>query len=195
MPRSGLVTTSGRVLNFFSAFLFHRLARLAMEELGSILPKAFQKHVLCGRKPVLEILVPLWPRAVGKFIGQCSRPVAFEDGRLTLAVSSPSWETQLRALSDPLQAQINSFLGAPVIKKLRIRPHTARDQAAGSSAPVGQMGGPRDAATPARGPEHNFALVNLLRAQGEVALPPELVDVVERSFVKYFSRNGERNKA
>lgn len=169
-----------------------------MEELGNLLPKAFQKQVLGGRRPVLEILAPLWPRVAGKFIGQCSRPVAFEDGRLTIAVSSPSWETQLRAMSEPLQAQINSFLGAPVVKKLRIRPHTVRDQAPGSFGVMRRADlkdKPGEAARPGGTPAHPHEMVGLLRAQGVVNLPPEVMEVVERSFVKYFSRGSDRSKA
>ncbi|MGH9449554.1 MAG: DUF721 domain-containing protein [Terriglobia bacterium] len=169
-----------------------------MEELGSILPKALQKHVRGSRKPVIEILAPLWPRVTGKFIGQFSRPVEFEDGRLTLAVASPSWETQLRAMSEPLRAQINSFLGAPVIKKLRIRPHTARDQAPGSFFASGQASRACPQSAPfdrARVPPPSGEMADILRAQGVFDLPPDVREVVERSFVKYFSRGAERNKA
>lgn len=159
-----------------------------MEELGSIIPKAFHKHVLRGKQHVLEILTPLWPRVVGKFISQSSRPVAFDNGMLTLAVSSPVWATQLQAMADPIRAQINSSLGSPVVKKLRIRREAAQTRTPVLLAPMTEA----HPSTPASAPEFGALPGKLLWADDGIKLPPELAEVVERSFVKYFSRSGKK---
>ncbi|MDE3179064.1 MAG: DUF721 domain-containing protein [Acidobacteriota bacterium] len=156
-----------------------------MEEIASIIPRALRQHVKGGNPPVLEILVPLWRAIAGKYIGQCSRPVAYEEGMLTLAVISPSWETQLRGFSEPLTAHINNFFGVRVIRKLRIRPHSLKDQ--GAWAPAGPGG-----EIPAK-PVLNADLISSLKIKDELRLPEELVGVVERSYVKYFSRPMKRN--
>lgn len=158
-----------------------------MEELGALIPKAIQKHVPPGRKPVLEILVPLWSRAVGRFIGQSSRPAAFDQKRLTIEVWSPSWETQLRALAEPLRACINDFLGYPAVSQLLIRLRA-------SAEPAGEKASVRvDKAGSARAFPSDPSLAAILRAKGGDDLPAELAEVVERSFVKYFSRGSAGN--
>lgn len=158
-----------------------------MEELGAIIPKAIHKHVSPGRKPVLEILVPLWSRAAGRFIGQSSRPAAFDQGCLTLDVWSPSWETQLRALAAPLRACINDFLGYPAVSRLVIR---LRIQ---GEPPVDKAFGRDEAAGKERALRSDPSLAAILRAKGGSDLPEELAEVVERSFVKYFSRGAAGN--
>lgn len=155
-----------------------------MEELGDIISRAIHKHVSPGRRPVLEILAPLWRRAVGKFISQSSRPVAFADGRLTLVVWSPSWETQLRALAEPLRARINDFLGYAAVKKLSIRLQPLAE------TPASTPSRGADGASDKLSAEAYARLSALLHDNGAQDLPPELADVVERSFVKYFSRRG-----
>lgn len=153
-----------------------------MEELGAIIPKAIHKHVSPGQKPVLEILVPLWPRAAGRFIAQNSRPAAFDQGCLTLDVWSPSWETQLRALAAPLRACINDFLGYPAVTRLVIR---LRVQ---GQASVEKEFRREAAAGKERALRSDPSLASILRAKGGYELPAEIAEVVERSFVKYFSR-------
>lgn len=166
-----------------------------MEDIGSMLPGILQKHLRPGKGPVLEILAPLWPRAVGKYIGQFSKPVAFEDGRLILAVASPSWETQLRAMADPLRAQINGFLGSPIIETLRIRRHWAGDRMmAKLQAVIPAAAGHSDPWEITASAE-SAAAARLLHVEDSAKLPPELMNLVERSFVKYFSRRGVEREA
>lgn len=184
-----LATASARVLNFYSASHARAVSNSvgpAMEEIGSILPKAIQKHVPRGKQPVAVMLAPLWPRVVGKFIANFSRPVAFEDGVLTVAASSPAWVTQLRGMADPVRAQVNDSLGAPVVKKLRFRlesrngghrkedyPITRSPKASRPDAPLGSRPGPAAFPWTERG----------------VHLAPGVAEVVEKSFIKYFSRS------
>lgn len=148
-----------------------------MEEIGNILPNIFKKKLLGRSAPFLEALRPLWPRAVGKLIAQNARPVGFTGGVLSIDTRSPSWAVQLQQMSETVRAQINSFAGSPLVKKLRIRYQQNWGDAAPPLAlpPDLPLAGPR---TPAP----------LERA----GLSPELAGIVERSFVKYFSRGAKR---
>lgn len=156
-----------------------------MEEIGNILPKAIQKHVLRGRQPLAAMLAPLWPRVVGKFIGNFSTPAAFEDGVLTIAASSPSWVSQLRGMEDPIRAQVNSSLGAPVVKKLHFRLDGSNRRDANQNSA---------AALPAEADNLETVVKPLAHpstfpwAERGVHLSPEVAEVLERSFTKYFSR-------
>lgn len=157
-----------------------------MEEIGSILPKAIQKHVPRGKQPVAAMLAPLWARVVGKFIANFSRPVTFEDGVLTVAASSPAWVTQLQGMADPIRAQVNDSLGAPVVKKLRFRLES-------------RNGGHRKEDDPvARSPKASRPDALLASRPDPAAFPwtergvhlaPGVAEVVEKSFIKYFSRS------
>lgn len=165
-----------------------------MEELGSIFPKALKKQTLHGKQPVVQILAPLWPRVVGRFISQVSEPVWFDEGTLFVTVSSAAWAAQLQAMTDPLRAQINNYLGVQAVRKLRIRlkvaSATGLRPAAASAHRATQMAEP--VPDPIAGPMPDIA--QLLWKRCEVKPARELADVVERSFIKYFSRNGNRIK-
>jgi hypothetical protein len=156
-----------------------------MEQLSSILPRAFKKQLLSRKPPVVELLGALWPRVVGKPIAQHTRPENFAGGVLTLTVSSPAWATQLREMSDALQSAINEFIGGPVVCNLRIRRRPASEPLASAPSSPG-LAKPLSAAAVAEAGSY-------LWSGGEVNLPPELARVIERSFVKYFSHYGKRN--
>lgn len=154
-----------------------------MEAVGDILPRALHKHVLRGKQPAIDVLGPLWPRVVGKLIGANSKPVHFEDGVLTVAACSTTWASQLRGMADAIRAQVNGSLGAPVVKGIRfqadLRNYLKEPSADGSSAA---------AATPETLPE--FSREDAPWKTSGVRLAPEIAEVMERSFKKYFSRNG-----
>ena len=92
-----------------------------MEEIGNILPAIFRTQLRRDSAPLLEILIPLWPRIAGKGIAEHSQPVAFAAGVLTLGTSCPSWAGQLRRMTEEIRAGVNSFLGCPVVKKVRVQ--------------------------------------------------------------------------
>jgi hypothetical protein len=48
-------------------------------------------------------------------------PIAFSAGSLTLASDCPSWNAQIRLLAEEIRAEINGFLGSPVVKKIRVQ--------------------------------------------------------------------------
>jgi len=69
---------------------------------------------------VTEVLSPLWSQVAGKALAKESRPVAFSAGTLTLAITNPDWAVPVRQMADEIRARINSFLGGPLVKHLRI---------------------------------------------------------------------------
>jgi len=146
-----------------------------LEEIGKILPHMFKAQVRRADPALVEILTPLWPWVVGKGIAQQTRPVAFASGTLTLATACSTWAAQLRQMAEEIRAQINGFLGTPIVKKLRVQHAPA--MSATEVAPV-----PRRSALDLETP-------SLPVPAGAAKLDPEISGIVERSFAKYFARN------
>jgi predicted nucleic acid-binding Zn ribbon protein len=92
-----------------------------MEEISKILPLIFKGQVRRSDPRMVEILAPLWPLVAGKPMARQSRPVAFEDGTLTLECDCTSWSSEMRRMSDDIRARINQYLGVPAVRKLKIR--------------------------------------------------------------------------
>ena len=91
-----------------------------MQGIASVLPVVLKGCVQRGQPRIVDVLEPFWPRVVGKAIAAQSAPVAFAGGTLAIATSAPPWAVQLRGMSEEIRAAVNHFLGAPVVKKLRI---------------------------------------------------------------------------
>jgi hypothetical protein len=91
-----------------------------MEEIGKILPKILESQLCRLDPPVVEILAPLWTRVVGKALAQKCRPVTFDGGTLTLATEDEDWAEPLRQMTEEIRAHVNTFLGKPVVRHLRI---------------------------------------------------------------------------
>ena len=145
-----------------------------MEEIGKILPAVFKAEVRRADPALLEILVPLWPRVVGKGIAQQARPVTFAAGTLTLATACPTWATQLRHLAEEIRAQINNYLGSPIVKKLRVQ-HLPQMESAEQPAPQKSV--------------LDREALNLPAPELTAKLDPEIAGILQRSFAKYFARN------
>jgi predicted nucleic acid-binding Zn ribbon protein len=92
-----------------------------MEEVGKILPAILKRHVQRPDVRVVEILAPFWPQVAGKAMARQCQPVAFQEGTLTLATDCSAWSVQLRQMAEEIRAEINSFLGKPVVKRLRVQ--------------------------------------------------------------------------
>jgi predicted nucleic acid-binding Zn ribbon protein len=92
-----------------------------VEEVGKILPAILKRHVQRPDARVVEILAPFWSQVAGKAMARQCRPVAFREGTLTLATECSSWSVQLQQMAEEIRAEINSFLGKPVVKKLRVQ--------------------------------------------------------------------------
>ncbi len=153
-----------------------------MDEVVKLIPAVFRRHVGHGQAPVVEILDPLWTCVAGKTIAAHCRPVSFAAGRLTVRTGSRAWATQLCALKEELRATINSFLGAPVVKSIIVRhsPSAAEEKSAIATPP---QAFPR---------EETVRPVSAGNNLGEAGtkLPPQIAEVVSRSFARYFARPG-----
>jgi len=145
-----------------------------VEEVGKILPVVLRRQVRRNEAMLVEVLAPLWPCVVGKGIAQQSRPAAFAAGTLTLATSCPSWAAQLRQMSDQVCARVNNYLGATVVKKLRVELVLNVDAPGALTTPE----------KPVPGPENSFPCV----PEGAGHLEPEMSKILEQSFGKYFAR-------
>ena len=147
-----------------------------MDEIGKILPSLSRKQIRREEPRLLEILLPLWPRIAGRTIAQHSQPTVFASGVLTLATDCTTWATQLRHMTEDIRAEINGFLGQPIVRKLRIKTVT-------------QPG----LFPPAR-PSSGYTPPAPLR--GERALDttsiadPEVTSALASSYFKYFNRPG-----
>jgi hypothetical protein len=148
-----------------------------LEEIGKILPAIFKAEVRRADPALVEILVPLWPRVVGKGIAQQTRPVTFAAGTLTLATACPTWAAQLRHLAEEIRAQINNYLGSPIVKKLRVQ-HLPQMESAEQPAPQKSV--------------LDREALNLPAPELTAKLDPEIAGILQRSFAKYFARHRRR---
>ncbi|MCL5006516.1 MAG: DUF721 domain-containing protein [Acidobacteria bacterium] len=92
-----------------------------MEEISKILPLIFKNQVRCNDPKVVEILAPLWPQVAGKPMARHSKPVAFEQGTLTLESDCSTWCAQLRTMAEEIKAGVNGYLGVSVVRRLQVR--------------------------------------------------------------------------
>ncbi len=149
-----------------------------MEEIGKILPKVLQPQLSRLDSPVVEILAPLWNRVAGKALARECRPVAFSAGTLTLAAEDPDWADSLQQLAEEIRAHVNSFLGMPVVKRVRIVSACTRAQK-GKLLP----------------PPEDISVLEWKRKSWTRQSPgmgPVPAEVMRRSRVKYISRKGEK---
>ena len=145
-----------------------------MEKIGRILPAILKGQVRRTQPPLIEILAPLWPCVAGKAMAEHCRPVAFHEGTLTLATECPTWKNQLQQMAEEIRAEINSFLGRPIVKRLRVLKAAQRGSA--------------DHSAPQPGPDEGRA-----RWEDSAArVDPTLARVVRLSRTKPFSRDGKR---
>jgi len=145
-----------------------------VDEIGKILPSLFRKQIRRTEPHLLEILIPLWPRIAGKTMAQHSQPALFASGVLTLTTDCATWGTQLRHMTEEIRAEVNGFLGQPIVKKLRIKTVTQPDL---FSAPRRS----RETAPPAA-PRVDQAMDTTSIADAEIA------SALASSYAKYFNR-------
>ncbi|MGH9430300.1 MAG: DciA family protein, partial [Terriglobia bacterium] len=103
------------------------------------------------------------------------------NGNLTLSVSTDCWAMQLRSLTAELRDRINVFLGRPLVTRVSVRYKSG-------FAPVSL---PESKPLPW---QEDAALSQRARSllgieTGAAPLDPMIRDVLENSFVKYFSRH------
>ena len=151
-----------------------------MEEIGKLLPRVLRGYYSRKQERLPEVLAPFWSRITGKAIAENSRPVTFHNGNLVLSASTDCWATQLRSMTPEIRERINSFLGQPMVARvsIRYRSSLAPDAQANSKLVPPQT----DAAVSRKAR-------SLLELESGAPLDPLIRDVLENSFVKYFSRN------
>ncbi len=156
-----------------------------MEEVGKILPSILSRHLHRGNLRLVEVLTALWSPAVGKGIAQHTKPVAFVSGTLTLATACPSWAAQLGLMSEELRAEINSFLGRAVVRKLRVchLPSLVLENGSPESETANRRFEPRESKLAGASSKPTFELASL---------DPEIARFVEDSFAKYFCKAPNR---
>ena len=105
-----------------------------MEEISKILPLIFRSQVRRDNPRLVEILAPLWPHVAGKPMARHSRPVAFEEGTLTLESDCTAWSAEMRRMADDIRAQINRYFGVPTVRRLKVR-YVSKPISAAASLP------------------------------------------------------------
>ena len=145
-----------------------------MDELGKVLPSLFRKQLRRPEPYFLEVLLPLWPRIVGKSMAQHSHPALFEGGVLTLTTDCATWSKQLRFMAEEIRAEINGYLGQVMVKKLKVT--TATQPGLFSSPWAARAGAPH--APPAKQPVNTDGIAD-----------PEIAATLASSYAKYFSRS------
>jgi hypothetical protein len=150
-----------------------------VDEIGKILPSLFRKQIRREEAHLLEILHPLWPRIAGKTMAQHCQPSFFASGVLTLAADCATWGAQLRHMSEQILAEINRFLGQPIVKKLRIKTVTQPDL----FSPPRPAHGPALPVPPSVEKAMNTASI----ADREIAA------TLASSYAKYFTRHRRDN--
>jgi hypothetical protein len=147
-----------------------------MEELAKILPVLWKQHLRRVDSHLADILASVWPQVVGKPLAQCCRPLALEEGRLTLGVADFEMAAQLRPMAEEIRAAINSFLEGATVRKVIVK-HVC-------SLKLDTRMSLRDRPAP-------LAPGSALPADSAPAgLDPEVARIVARSYAKYFARPG-----
>jgi hypothetical protein len=146
-----------------------------VDEIGKIFPSLFRKQIRRADPHLLEILLPLWPRIAGKAMAQHSQPALFASGVLTLAADCATWNAQLRHMAEQIRAEINRYLGQPIVKKLRIKTVTQPNLFSPSR--------------PSRGTTVPAPPLGEQAMNTDSIADPEIALAVATSYAKYFNRS------
>lgn len=175
------LTSSSARQGFVLDCLSHESRQLkgaTVEEIGKSLPVVFKRHLRRTEPQLAEILAPLWVRVAGKAIADHSRPVAFSSGALTLETTCATWAGQLQQMQAQIAEAVNAFLGAPVVKELRVR--------VVQNLPPVEENGRSTIFTP-----HSLE-TPIPELDSRAGLDPETTRILERSLAKYFARGRRR---
>ena len=78
------------------------------------LAEALRKAPLCDEKVALA-----WRMAVGPAVNHAST-VALKDGVLTVSVTRPEWQREIRRSSALIRSRLETFLGAGVVRSVKV---------------------------------------------------------------------------
>ena len=84
------------------------------------LAQALRKAPLCAEKVELA-----WRIAVGPAVNQASH-VALQEGVLTVRVSRPEWQREIRRSASVIKARLDVFLGDGAVKTVKVRVEDTR---------------------------------------------------------------------
>ena len=73
-----------------------------------------------------EIARAAWPQAVGKRIAARTRPVAFNDGSLTVEVEDSVWLQHLRTMRGHILSRLQAIAGKESVTAIDFRPGVPR---------------------------------------------------------------------
>lgn len=62
-----------------------------------------------------------WDQIVGPELAAHTRPEGLRGGELAVTADSTAWATQLRLLAATLIGRVNTELGSPLVRKLKVR--------------------------------------------------------------------------
>ena len=145
-----------------------------MEGITKLLPLAVRQQLRSSEDSLLELLSALWASIVGRGIAKQAKPVAFAGGTLTIATSCPTWAIQFRQLGEEIRGAINRFLGAELVKRLRVRIDPSVD------------------ALDAQRTRHAHPPADHVKADAPEAVL-DVSAIVHRSRTKYFARGSQKS--
>lgn len=91
------------------------------QAIASLLAGAFQGKPLERRLEEAKIW-QIWDRAVGSQLAAKAKPVRFNNGLLTVAVSSAPWMQQLNFMKRDIAQRLNQMLGKELVREIYLRP-------------------------------------------------------------------------
>lgn len=91
-----------------------------MQELFAALPALLREH---GDNDLVRrsVAFAAWRHVAGDSLCEHTAPIAFEDGRLAIAVADRSWQRNLKELSGEMIHRINSTLRYSLVKFIEFR--------------------------------------------------------------------------
>ena len=92
------------------------------------------RRVAKPEKP-LDLLTAVWPLMVGRRLADHTRPVAWNKGRVDVAVDQPEWQSQLESMARDVRKQVNKWWGSELVREVRFVPEKARRREIRKSIP------------------------------------------------------------
>jgi len=91
------------------------------QAIAALLAGAFQGKPLEQRLEEAKIW-QIWDRAVGSRLAAKAKPVRFNNGMLTVAVSSAPWMQQLNFMKRDITQRLNQMLGKELVREIYLKP-------------------------------------------------------------------------
>ncbi|MEA5115600.1 MAG: DciA family protein [Geobacteraceae bacterium] len=91
------------------------------QAIATLLAGAFQGKPLERRLEEAKIW-QIWDRAVGSQLAAKAKPIRFNNGLLTVAVSSAPWMQQLNFMKRDIAQRLNQMIGKELVREIYLRP-------------------------------------------------------------------------